>query len=273
MLIFGYPLIVVTIYAAYGKFGYNRVDSYCTSVPSTSLFDPVMLSYYLPLVIIVFTSTGLVTSVIVTFAKLVHKAGRVKANPRVLPAAETVVDSHSCRAANYVHSNAAPAPAPAQAPVTGTATDTSKSSIVSEKSVKNAEITASIVAFCLSFNLIMAVMFTSKLLRVGHDSQDQASYDKWLTCVFSNFDGVDDESWIGICGKHAAPFSNPSYASFLTTIAFLIPAQSIAVSVSFFHVFWEPIGCIFCSVKVDREFARILEIRREKREKENQVQL
>jgi hypothetical protein len=218
-----------------------------------------MLSFYLPLLIIVIASTGLMISVSVTFTRMWKRTSHQRLlllSPRIAPS-------------NAVEGDLAIGTRPPTGEGSSRPSQQPDPVLLSQKKDKhgnrNVEITLSIAAFCLLLNSIMAVLFALKARRLGHGSTDKALYDNWLSCVFSHFDGVGDESWIGICGKQAAPYNTASFTSLNNVASFLIPGQSIAVSITFFRIFWEPIQfCCTDEITEDREIARILEIRKER---------
>lgn len=74
--------------------------------------------------------------------------------------------------------------------------------------------------------MLTLTTFAQVVIDIVRKSAYQASFSSWANCIFSNFDGRDDASWISACGLH------PRVRSQQINM-FLLPSTSICVAIIF----------------------------------------
>lgn len=86
--------------------------------------------------------------------------------------------------------------------------------------------------FVVMFLIIWVSIFVYRGTTYFHGNAYQDSLIEWISCVFKNYDGVSDDSWLPICGKHASYRMSLSFSYW--TVA-CVCGQSILISVIFLY--------------------------------------
>lgn len=107
--------------------------------------------------------------------------------------------------------------------------------------------------FCL---LIPPIVFQAN--NKFHESIYTASMKDWINCVFSNYDGNTDESWLSICNDHPSVRPNLPFSAYtalirnfgwsVLPIIFLLPSVSRFVTVLISNIF-----NMYCKFRVIRK--------------------
>jgi hypothetical protein len=281
-LIFSYPFILVIVYAASGYFGYNGYSPFCVNGYKASLRGSstvTLVVYYVPIIIIMLSGTLLFLQVfprllvVWFFGSAFRRGGSNKVRDSSVNTSDSrqgVGPTQFTGVAISVAGGGRGGDLPLLAVVGQNNQAFVPDEVLGESSTKKKqrskgmEITLSIGVYCLLFLITWAYLISFRMSYSMEAKKAQKSYDAWVECVFSHYDGESDDSWRRICGEQAEYYKH-FYSSSNIPITVLATGQSLMVCLGFLREFivgfW-----MWCAKKkvveeVDREVKRILEIR------------
>ena len=278
-LIFIYPSIAIIILAGLDDYGYAGMLSSCAFGMRDNKTGAGLIVEYIPIFIIMITGSCLIATILLKIGKIwlssLKTRNRVSATDnfseggRRRKGDEGKPSSSSIAVVVVGEVNVVErAEDDAQEPNNG-AMESARESL-KKTWKKNIQGMTSLLAFLLIFLAVWIMQFCNRVRYFLNQTQANASYNEWQRCIYDNFDGVSDSSWMGLCGEQPEYYANGFIEIYYLSIS-LAAGNSIAACIPFLREFF--VACkLRAEEEVDRELVRILQIRKsaaERRVKED----